>query len=379
LVAAGLAGCGGKPAVGDDAVTIGLIAPQTGPLLPIGTEVLNAFHLYLSMHGQKLGGHPVTVATGDEGDGTAVGAVADTLIKKDHVVALVGVVNAAAAQTVAQKANAARVPFIGVAGRPSTLDNLSYVWHTSFLSREFGEAIAGYLHEQIPGPVYVIGPDYAGGKEQIGGFVDAFRAAGGVLANPGGQPDWTPFPATTNFGTWLAKIKASGAKAVYAFYAGTPAWQFVKQYDEFGLHNKIPLWGSGVLTEGSALTNEGQAAVGVVTVANYVADLDNAANRGFVDGYQKAYKTSPTFDAMDAWDGLAVLDRAISTLGGTVTSARINTAMGSLGQIDSPRGQWSFSKKTHTPVQDWYAVQVGQDGPVLANRELLKLTTLGAG
>src|SRR5437762_2559097 len=296
LLALGVAGCAAKAATGSDSITIGLIAPQTGSLQPVGTEVINGFRLWLDNHGGALGGHRVNLVVADEGDGPATARpAADKLVKKDHVLAVTGVVNAASVQSVAAVTAAAHVPLVGSVGRPSTLPDLTWIWHTSFQSVEFGQAIAGYGHAHVDGPVYVIGPDYQGGKDQIGGFVQAFKDAGGKLSNKSGGPDWTPYPSTTDFSPWLAKIRDSGAKAVYTFYAGDAAINFVKQYDQFGLHNQIPLYGAGALTEGAALRAEGTAATGIQTVAPYAPNLDNAANRSFVDAYQKKYNTAPTY------------------------------------------------------------------------------------
>ena len=47
---------------------------------------------------------------------------------------------------------------------------------------------AGYLRQKVgDGRVWVIGPDYIGGRDQIAGFVDAFRKAGGKLVHPRGS------------------------------------------------------------------------------------------------------------------------------------------------------------------------------------------------
>ena len=46
---------------------------------------------------------------------------------------------------------------------------------------------------------------------------------------------YTPFPGTKNFQPFLANLQKSGAKAVFCFYAGGAAVDFVKQYDQFGL------------------------------------------------------------------------------------------------------------------------------------------------
>jgi branched-chain amino acid transport system substrate-binding protein len=378
LAVIGMSACAGKHSAAQSTVRIGMIAALSGPLQPIGQELRAGFQLYLDTHGGKLGGRQAELLVADEGDGPATaGPAAQKLVKKDRVLAVTGLVNAAALQSVAAVTTPAKVPLIGSCGRPTTLPDVSWVWHTSWISTQPGQAIASYVKSHVDGPVFVIGPDYQGGKDQINGFVDEFAKLDGKIANEGGVPTYTPYPSTSNFSPWLSKIKASGAKAVYTFYAGTNAVSFVKQYDQFGLKD-IPLYASGALTEGALLKAEGQAATGIQTVAPYAADLDNATNRTFVDAYQQHFQTAPTYNAMTSWDAAAVLDRAVAAAGANPTSAAINKAMGKLGQIDSPRGSWQFATDSHTPVQRWYLRNVHSDGTVLSNVVMQNLTVLGS-
>ncbi|WP_327007712.1 ABC transporter substrate-binding protein [Dactylosporangium sp. NBC_01737] len=359
-------------------VKIGMVTALSGPLQSIGEELRAGFQLYLDTHGGKLGGHLADLVVADEGDGPATaGPAAEKLVKQDRVLAVTGVVNAAALQSVASKTTPARIPLVGSCGRPTTLPDVSWVWHTSWISTQFGKAIAAYVKSKVDGPVFAIGPDYQGGKDQVEGFTTAFTALGGELTD--GKATYTPYPGTTNWVPYLSKVRNSGAKAVYAFYAGKDAIGFVKQYKELGLTD-IPLYGAGALTEGQTLTAQGPAALGVQTVAPYAVDLDNAANRAFVDAYQQKFGKAPSYNAMISWDAAAVLDRAIgaaSPNGANPTPAAVNDAIGNLGQIDSPRGTWQFSAKSHVPAQKWYLRTVRQDGAnALANVTESDLTVL---
>src|SRR5690606_18567315 len=133
-------------------------------------------------------------------------AAARKLIEQDKVLALVGGATADTVQTLYPLLNEAKVPLIGIGGRPSTVEDPTYLWSTPWLSQETAASIASYLVDRVgEGGVWVIGPDYIGGHDQINGFVGAFRKAGGQLANPGGKPTWTPWaPApTTEFSPYL--------------------------------------------------------------------------------------------------------------------------------------------------------------------------------
>lgn len=377
------AGCSGSSLDDEETasggpIKIGLLTPQTGVYKTFDKDITQGWQLYLDTHGGTLGGHKVEVVRADEGEGKKTAQTsAKKLLDKDKVEVIVGTVSADTVVSIMDLVNERKVPYVGTGGRPSTLKDVSHIWHASWLSAENGEAGADYIRTKVNGPVYAIGPDYIGGYDQVGGFTKTFLKGGGTLANKDGKATWTPWPTTTNFLPYLNQIKASGAKAIYTFYAGTAAIQFIKDYAASGLADEIPLYGSGHLTEGSLLAAEGDKAKGVRTVMNYAANLDNAANRSFAPAYQQKYGTSPTIFSVTAYDAALVLDQAIAKAGDNPTSESINKAIGELGAIDSPRGQWRFGK-IHTPIQPWYLREVKSDGRALSNVVIQNLATLGS-
>lgn len=381
-IALGLAavtGCSGDSGAGDDdTVKVGLVASLSGTYEPVGTELRKGFELYLATHDNKLGGREVELIVADEGEGppTAVPA-ATKLIKKDKVDALTGLVSGGSVNAVMPLINQSKIPLLGSNGRPP-VDDMKYLWTTSFLSEEPGAAIAPYVKEKVDGPVYAIGPDYQGGHDELRGFTEEFAKVGGKLANPDGKTKWTPFPKTTNFMPYFADIAKTDAKAVYCFYAGKAAIDFAKQYAQSDVAD-IPLY-TAFVTEGSVLQAQGDAAKDVYSVLNYAADLDNEANRKFAADWTAKHDTQPTTYAMASYDAAAVLDQAIADAAkkGDVTPETINTAIGGLGQINSPRGSWEFGDKAHSPVQQWYLRQVRKDGDQLANVMVQDLATLGS-
>lgn len=376
LVATAACG-GGEKSSGGDSVKIGLLVPLSGTYKSIGEDMKKGFELYVSTHGGKFGGRKVDVVVADEGDGagTAVPAV-NKLIKQDKVQAIAGVAGGGSVAAVAPILSENKIPMIGSGGRPA-LQNVDRVWTTSWMSEETGAAIAQYVKDTVPGSVAVIGPDYQGGWDQLRGFTDAYTKVGGKIANKDGKALLTPWPGTTNFLPYFSQLAQTDAKAVYCFYAGAAAVEFVKQYRQSDVKN-LPLYAAGFLTEGSTLSAEGDAARDIYSSLNYAPGLDNPANRTFVADYQAANKVAPNLYAMASYDAGAVLDRAIAAIGdGKVTPETINNAVSGLGQIDSPRGPWQFGTN-HSPVQKWYLRQVREDGPALSNVVVQELTTLGS-
>lgn len=363
---------GGAP----DTIKIGLLASLSGTYEAVGTEIRDGFELYLKMHDNKLGGHKIELVVADEGNGAPTAVPAATkLIKQDRVHVLTGIVGGGSVAAVYPLLTEAKIPFVGSNGRPE-LKDVARIWTTSYLSDEPGEAIAEYVRDNVKGEVFAIGPDYQGGWDELRGFTDTFAKIGGKLANPDGKTLWTPFPATTNFTPYFAQIKASGAEAVYTFYAGGAAVDFVKQYAQSEISH-LPLYAAGFLTEGGVLNAQGDAAKNIYSVLNYSPDLDNAENRSFVAAWKEGHDGSPTTYAMASYDAAAVLDKAIGAAGANPTPEEINNAIAGLGQIDSPRGTWQFSPTTHSPVQKWYLRQVRQDGRALSNTVVGDLATVG--
>jgi branched-chain amino acid transport system substrate-binding protein len=173
------------------------------------------------------------------------------------------------------------------------------------------------------------------------------------------------FGKTQDYQPFLSRIQASGAQVVFCFFAGSEAVSFVKQYAQFGLASRIPLFGSGFLTEGGVLGAQGQAAVGVQTALHYSTELDNPANKEFRSAYEAKYNALPTVYAVQTWDAANVLSRALRVASG-LQGAALAAALGSVGTVeDSPRGGWSFEGQS--PKQAFYLRKVQKKGDGFVN------------
>lgn len=366
-----LTACGGSALSGDGGgggddskVKIALLVPQSGVYAPLGKDMEAGFRLYLDSKDNKLGGKDVELTVVDEGAGPEDGVPAGTKLAQDESVdAVVGVVNSATALGLTDAFDEAKKPLIiGNAGADAITGKESspYVWRTSFSNGEVGGAIGEHVAKEVgDGKVYLVGPDYAAGDEFLAGFKKSFEGAGGKIAGT----QMTPFGKTTNFQPYLQKVRKVNPKAVFAFYAGSEAVTFVKQYDQLGLHKDIPFYGTGFLTEGGALTAQGKSAEGIFTSLHYSSDLDNETNTAFVKDYEAANDGKPTVYSVQAYDAGAVLDTALDKGTG---GDQIVEGLKATGEIDSPRGPWSFSEK-QGPDQTYYLRKVEEKGGAWTN------------
>ncbi|MGH3728326.1 MAG: ABC transporter substrate-binding protein [Micromonosporaceae bacterium] len=370
----GPATSGGKTSTGKP-VKIGLLLPESGVYKALGDDQRNGWNLFLKLNGGKLGGRDVDVVTADEGDGLGDTAITSTehLIDEEVVVAC-GVISSGNLVRIQEMWTKAKIPFVSTNASPSQVQGQEYGWRTSFVNNHAAVAIGSYVAKTVDGPVGMIIADYAAGHDYLKGFQTSFAAAGGEYA---GEPVMTKFPiANKSFEPYLRELESNDPAAVYAFYAGADAVKFVKEYEKYGLADKYQLYAPGYLTEGGALTKQGAAAEGILNSQNYAPDLDNPPNRQLVAEYQKEYGVPPTCYAVAAWDACWVLDRAIKAAGDDLTSESLETQIGNVGQIDSPRGPWQFGKN-RSPVQTWYLREAKKDGDVLANVVIDELGTLG--
>ncbi len=363
---AALPACRKRGAGGGGQIKVGLIIPQAGGYAPLGVDMQRGWDLWLERHGGKLGKYEVTTVVADEGESPQVGVPAmQRLVQGDQVDVLVGVVSSAVAlgsQDLIVESKKLLIVSNAGAGAITGKARNPRIWRTSFTNAQISSVMGQHLAKVgVGGPVYALAPDYAAGVEVVNGFKTAFVAGGGQMAGEA-RP---PFGKTQDYQPFLSQIRASGAKATFCFFSGAEAVAFVKQYAQFGLARDIPLYGSGFLTEGSVLDAQGDAALGIQTTLHYSTELDNPANREFIDAYREKHRTVPTCFTMQTWDAANVLDRALRTAGG-LDSDSLAAALGSIGTIDdSPRGPWTFDGQS--PRQKIYLRRVEKKGDAYVN------------
>lgn len=374
-LALGACGGGALGGGGDDdegPVKVGLLVPQSGVYLSLGDDMKAGFEVYLEQHDDQLGGQEVEVVLADEGETADSGrAAADRLVQQDEVHVVTGVVNSAVMNGIVDLFESEEIPLVGSNASPTTLTDAEYIWRTSYVNDEPGEALGAYVAENTDGSVYTLAADYQAGIDEVTGFKSTFEPAGGEIADE----VYTPFPTTTNFQPFLANARSSGAEAMFTFYAGGAAVEFVKQYEQFGLKDEITHYSAGFLTEGGVLDGQGESAVGTLTAMNYNHDLDNELNAQFVADYEEKTGRKPTTYAMASYDAARVLDLAIAEAGGADSQA-INEAIGGLGEIESPRGTWRFNDNG-TPIQMWFLREVQEVDGELTNVVIEELGELG--
>ena len=359
LAACGLATGLAMPATAED-IKVGLLLPYSGVYAALGEEIDAGFTLGLNSFGAGTGTTFEIVREDTEAKPPVGLAKTRKLILEDEVDVLAGIVSSGVLGAVRDVVDGAGVPLIVAnAGNDEATGEACSPWivRMSFSNGQVNRPMGAWMYEQGIRKVYTLAPDYAAGRQMIDAFAATFTAAGGEIV---GQ-EFTPFQKTQDFGPYLAQAKASGADAVYVFYAGGEAISFVKQYDSFGLKADLPLYGAGFLTSQLYVDAQGPAAEGVITALHYVPTIDNAANAAFVEAFRAETGRVPSEYAVQGYDAARALVEA------TKTGAADRAALaGALRQVsfDGPRGTLSIDPATNNLVQPIYVYETvaGENG-----------------
>src|SRR5919109_4904286 len=270
-------------------VKIGLVLPYTGVYAVLGESITQAMELVFARENWTVAGRKIEMVKEDDEMKPPVGIrKTEKLIDSDRVDILTGPVHSGILMGMRDKVhNSKTILLVSNAGADAiSRERCSrWIFRTSFSNWQPCQPMGGWVAKHVARDVFQIAPNYQAGKDMMAAFRETFVPAGGKIV----AEDY-PKLGETDYAPYLTKIKQSGAKAVFAFFSGTDAVNFVKQYDQFGLKGAIKLTGAGFLTEPDVLPAQGNAALGVVTGHFYTPLLDNPVNKKFVKEFRERFK-----------------------------------------------------------------------------------------
>ncbi len=322
---------------------IGVPLPFSGVYTALGNHIVQGMQLYFAQNGNKIQGRSVVIIKEDDQSKPDVGLQkVRKMVESDKVDLLAGIVASPVAYAVRDYVTAKKVPLIiaNATGYDLTRGKGSpYIFRSgASASGQYEAMMAPYAYRTMHmKKVVVIAPDYAAGHEKIGEFITAFKKEGGQII----QEIW-PKLGTNDFGPYLSQIKPSDG--VFAFFAGSDAIAFVKQYKEFGLKDKYRLMSSGDMVGESFLKAQGDAALGIISALHYSPVLNNPVNKKFVAAYKAKYGEVPDSFAEQGYVAAQVIAEALKvTKGDTKDKAKLLKAIQNV-KFDAPQGSFKFSK-----------------------------------
>jgi branched-chain amino acid transport system substrate-binding protein len=337
-------------------VKIGFISTFSGPVAAIGNDMRNSFELGLDHLGRKLGGMPVEVIYEDDQIKPEVGVQkTQKLIESDKVDFVVGYIwSNVLLASLKPLVDSKTVTIITNAGPSQVAGELCspYVFSTSWNNDQTPQAVGLYMNQKNVKTAFLIGPNYAAGKDMLEGVASTFK--GKVIGR-----ELTAWPNQLDFSAELSKARAAKPDAIFAFYPGGAGVQFVTQYAQSGLKGQIPLYTAFTLDELS-IPRLKDLAVGIPGAQEWVNDLPNDANKKYVADYKAKYKSSPSFYGAQTYDAAALLDSALKETKGDMDKGKLRAAI-EKANFKSVRGNFKFGPN-HVPIQNFYLQDVVKEG-----------------
>ena len=298
-------------------IKIGFIAPLSGAFAAQGKDMLAALEQYLEEIKYQVAGRKIELIVEDDEANPAVGLTKSRkLVEKDEVHIMTGGMSAATAYAIAPYIDSKEIPMTypimsadDITQRRIPKWIVRTGWSSSQPHQPFGEYAFNTLKYK---KVSIVAYDFAFGWECVGGFHKTFEDAGGKVL----QKIWVPMTAQ-DLSPYLSQI-SKDADAVFAVFSGRLTLQFVKQYKEFGLKDKIPLIGGGTVTDEHALPSMGDEAIGIITPLIYSEVLDNPANKKFVKGFREKAKKAASYYSEGTYTGIRWIVEAIKKTNGDV-------------------------------------------------------------
>jgi len=347
-------------------IKIGFLAPLTGPFAQIGKDMVNGNQLYLTEIGGQVAGRKIEVVVeDDEGNPATALNKSRKLVDQDKVAIVTGGMLANVGYALQPYIDGQKIPatFPVIAADDLTQRKpakwiVRTGWSTSQPMHPFADwALKNTKYRKIA----AIGMDYAFGYEIIGGFQQVFEEGGGQIV----QRIWAPLN-TNDFAPFLAQIRRD-SDAVLALFTGRLALQFLKQYQEAGLKDKLPLLGGGTITDETVLPQMGDEAIGVITALHYSQALDNVTNQKFNKAFEASAGKIASYYSEATYTNARWIVEAMKAVNGKVEDRdAFLTALRRVDLKESARGPLKVDDFGN-PIQNIYIRKVERVGGKLQN------------
>ncbi|MGX6446543.1 ABC transporter substrate-binding protein [Patulibacter sp. S7RM1-6] len=363
---AALGGCGGGTttgggAGGDDELVVALVPPSRGPLAVFGSSAVKGWKLAAEEANAKGGvdGHRVRIVTLDT-DGTPAATVraARKAVTQEGARFISGIVTSGENAALAgQLAGMGAVNIISMSKDDALTGEQcsANAYRTTVSSAMDVHATAKALGDVKSERWGLVMSDIAAGHSAAKTFAAEARSQGKRIVS-------TQFPplGTTDFGTYISKLKSSGADALYIFASGADGVSFIKQARQYRLFDQIKTVVGFSTVDDTGFDAVGKTVVGWYNNLPYAWNLDTPENQRFVAAYERSYDDKPFFIPAENYTAAQFLFRAVEQAGSTDVK-RVKAAMDGL-RFDGLTGPIEMRAADHQAVRNTFVGQIVEQG-----------------
>ena len=213
------------------------------------------------------------------------------------------------------------------------------MFSTSWNNDQTPQAIGLYMNQKGVKKAFLIGPNYAAGKDMLEGVAATYK--GEIVGR-----ELTVWPTQLDFSAELSKARNAKPDAIFAFYPGGPGIQFITQYAQSGLKGQIPLY-TAFTIDSLSLPRLKDLAVGVPGAQHWVRDLPNEANKSYVTDFRAKHKSDPSFYGSQTYDAAPLLDSVVKAVNGDLSKKDEMRRAAEKADFKSVRGNFKFGPEPH--------------------------------
>ncbi len=339
-------------ALAQEPVKIGMVTTLSTGGGYLGEQVRKGFELAVELDGTV----PIELLVEDDAQDPETGLrAAERMVERDGVKLMTGIIFSNVAMAVVPGLVRDGVVYVSPNAGPSALAGQGChpnYFNVAWQNDNLHEAMGQYLSDQGIDNVYLLAPNYPAGQDALAGFKRFFS---GTVAGE----VYTQF-GQTDYAAEIAQVRSANPSAVFFFYPGGMGINFVKQYGQAGLSESIPLYGSAFSFDDTLLDAVGDEAIGALNTSQWSPDLDNEANRAFVEAYKAKYDEYPTLYSSQGYDAGNLILSALKAVNGNVDDTEGLVAALEAADFASVRGDFRFNTNHH-PIQDIYVREAYKD------------------
>jgi branched-chain amino acid transport system substrate-binding protein len=356
-------------AVAAETIKVGFLAPLSGIFAQAGKDMLEGLKIAFEEIGYQTGGRKIElIEEDDEGNPAVAQAKYRKLVTQDRIHVLTGVLLSNIGYGLIQPIERDQLPTLYLTTPDDlTKKNVSkWIIRANFAGSQTMHPLGDYAARVLKyKKVAVIAMDNPFGHEQIGGFQRVFEDGGGRVV----QRIWVPLNAL-DFAPYLTQLNRE-VDAVCAVFVAAQGVRFIKQYADYGLKGRLPLIGSGVMTDEHVIRSLGDEAVGAVGALIWAPTLATPANRTYLKlAEARVGRTPAYFTAIMYSAGRWVAEAAKLVDGRVEDRERFQAAIRKASEtVADPRGPIKLDESGN-PTQNVYILKVERVGGKLTNTVL---------
>ena len=350
-----------RPAPAQETIRVGFLGPLTGVFAQAGKDMDDGLKFAFEQVNYQVAGRKIELFDEDtEGNPSTAVAKYRKLVSQDRINVLSGILLSHIGYGLVPLIERDQLPTMMF----TTPDDLTkrkppkWILRSNFSASQPMHALGDYAAKVLKyRKVAVVAMDNPFGHEQIGGFQKVLEDNGGRVI----QRIWVPLNAL-DFAPYIGQI-SKDADAVCSVFLGAQSQRFLKQYAESGVKARIPLIGTGVMTDEHVLRSMGDEALGVVTALVWSPTLNTPANKTFMKVAETRLARTPAyFHAVMYSTGRWIIEAAKAVNGQVEDKEKFLAALRRASETtEDPRGPIKLDEWSN-PTQNVYILKVERVG-----------------